>query len=230
MSFDKSTTRSNTKEADLILTNAAFMLAMKECIEKAVEDKMGPLIRSIQHLETIVERQSERITKYEEQFESMYTQINHLENKYNEIEQYSRRNCLRIYGMPETTGEVTDDLVINLARDKLEVTLSAADIDRSHRIGRNLQDKTRAVIVKFTNYRARSSVIKARRKLKGSGTAICEDLTKSNLKLLKATADHKDVKSAWSLDGKIFAITTKNGHDQPKRRIMDLQQLDQRDN
>lgn len=224
MASGRTISRSNTKDVEQILTSKSFMEAIKECVEKAVEDKIEPLIRSIENLETVLERQNERLLKYEEQVDSMSTQIKYLDDKCNELDQYSRRNCLRISGLPETAGEITDDLVINLARDKLEIPLSAEDIDRSHRIGRNLPDKTRAVIVKFTTYRARSSVIKVRRKLRGSGIVIREDLTKSNHQLLKSTTDHRDVKSAWTLDGKVFAIVTTNGHE-TKRRITDLQQL-----
>ena len=50
-------------------------------------------------------------------------------------EQYSRRNCLRISGIAETVNEKTDDIVLALAED-LNVPLSPADIDRSHRVGK----------------------------------------------------------------------------------------------
>ena len=48
-------------------------------------------------------------------------------------EQYSRRNCVRISGVPEENNEDTDRMVQNMAKD-LNVKLTLADIDRSNRV------------------------------------------------------------------------------------------------
>ena len=49
--------------------------------------------------------------------------------------QYSRRNCVRISGAQEENNEDTDRIVHNMAKD-LNVNLTLADIDRSHRVGK----------------------------------------------------------------------------------------------
>ena len=69
--------------------------------------------------------------KHLDQSERIHT----LENKVKDSEQYSRRNCLRIFGIPETKGEKTDDIVLKLAKEKLGVEIDINDIDRSHRTG-----------------------------------------------------------------------------------------------
>lgn len=51
------------------------------------------------------------------------------------LEQYSRRANIRLYGIPETERENTDKLMLDLLRDKMALSLSLGDIDRSHRIG-----------------------------------------------------------------------------------------------
>ena len=60
-----------------------------------------------------------------------------LEAQADQAEQYSRRNCLRISGIPETTGENTDNIVLSIAND-IDSEVRLQDIDRSHRVG-NLQ-------------------------------------------------------------------------------------------
>lgn len=54
----------------------------------------------------------------------------------NVLEQYSRRNCVRIFGVVQNSDENTNLFINNLARHKLAVELKATDFDRSHRIGK----------------------------------------------------------------------------------------------
>ena len=60
--------------------------------------------------------------------------INNLQIAVNEAEQYSRRNCLKFFGVAEHDGEDTDEVVCTIAKEKLGVELSKHDIDRSHRV------------------------------------------------------------------------------------------------
>ena len=52
-----------------------------------------------------------------------------------DIEQYGRRNILRVSGILENGNEDTDVIVKQLA-DKLGVSISPFKIDRSHRVER----------------------------------------------------------------------------------------------
>ena len=49
-------------------------------------------------------------------------------------EQYSRRNCLLLHGIPETELD-TDAAVMSVCSEKLGVQLTKSSIDRSHRLG-----------------------------------------------------------------------------------------------
>ena len=116
--------------------------------------------------------------------------ISNLFNKIDELEQYSRRNCLLVNGIKkvdppnehvsEETSEVptqenTDIAVLLLFNEKLGVDVHIKDIDRTHRIGRQKQknkDAPRPIIVKFSNYNPRQKVFQARRKLKGTQITI----------------------------------------------------------
>jgi len=104
-------------------------------------------------------------------------------------EQYSRRNNVRIFGVPESVDpkESTDDIVLNLCKS-LGADMSIQEIDRSHRTGKPGGRKPRPIIVKFTSYRARQKLYTQRRELKScSGQEnifINEDLTQYRAQLL----------------------------------------------
>ena len=89
------------------------------------------------------------------------------EIKFDEHEQYSRRNCLVITGLPETEVEDTDTIIHNLFLNKLGMNMDIYQIDRSHRLGpRHYRDDqtliNRLVIVKFATYRSRKTVFNAK--------------------------------------------------------------------
>ena len=137
----------------------------------------------------------------------------------NELEQYSRRLCVNVSGVPETAGESTDRVVMDLAR-MAGVAVTPADIDRSHRVGKVIRGGTRSIIVRFTNFSRRQDFYNARRELRkpktveGSAVStktaekvfISDNLTRSNQetmyearRLRKAGKLH----SAWTDVGKM---------------------------
>ena len=69
------------------------------------------------------------------------------------------------------------------------------------------------IITEILNtYRKRREIITNRRKLKGSGIVIAEDLTQKNQKLFAQTRAAQKIKSAWTSDGRIIAlISASNG-------------------
>ena len=56
-------------------------------------------------------------------------------------EQYSRRNCLLIYGVKKNKKEDTDEVIIEFFEKEMEEKLSANDIDRSHRLVKKTKRK-----------------------------------------------------------------------------------------
>lgn len=128
-------------------------------------------------------------------------------------EQYSRRNCLLLHGIPEKQGEDTDALVLEEAQNILSrQDITIRDIDRSHRVGprRTSAEVTKAgkpsqrpIIVKFTNYRAREMLFKNKKNLKGSGHILTESLTKTRMTWLRKVREALGVSRVWTADGRI---------------------------
>ena len=87
----------------------------------------------------------------------MSDHYNTLQDDYDNLEQYSRRNCLRIHGVPEIQGENTDNEAVNIFKNKLQVNIKSEHLDRSHRLGKyrlagQANSRPRPIIVKFTRH------------------------------------------------------------------------------
>lgn len=127
-----------------------------------------------------------------------------LEIKMDELEQYSRRNNLRIFGVKEEDREDTDKLLITLFENKLKIQVDVKDIDRCHRVGPKRAENSRPILVKFTSYRTRSQLFKCKKLLKKTGFVIKEDLTKKRHEILKAAGEKYGKHNVWSSDGVIM--------------------------
>ena len=128
------------------------------------EQQLIDLTKSVKYI-------SEQFDEYEKDRKEKEEIIKNLEGKMNNLtetvaklvkqannqEQYSRRNCLLVHDLPETTLENTDNLVITMFKNEMDIEMFSDDTDRSHRIGKQKDDsnKVRSVIVKFTRYNDR---------------------------------------------------------------------------
>lgn len=148
----------------------------------------------------------EIIKNLEEKVSYLSDTVTKLVKKADDQEQYSRRNCLLVHGLPETSRENTDDLVISMFKNEMDIEIFSDDIDRSHRIGKKKDDpnKVRPVIVKFTRYNDRNKVYRNKKRLKGKKMSITESLTELRLRKLKEAKDEFGFRNVWSTDGRIL--------------------------
>ena len=195
-----------------VLMQASFQPQMAQIIQESFKSQVSDLVSSI--VQGVLQGLQTKVATLENENADLKNRVATLETALDNAEQYSRRNCLKISGVPETTELGTDDYVCNLAR-AMDVELSIDDIDRSHRLGKprtgaDQQAKPRDIIVKFISYRKRASFYKARilTKSRGfQGVFINEHLTKARAKLLyeaRRRVKSKQLKSAWSSDGTVM--------------------------
>ena len=133
------------------------------------------------------------------------------ESKFDDIEQYSWRSCLILTGIKERKGENTDNLVLNALSTHLGIKLDLCEIDRSHHLGHKRIDQDghqidRPIIIKFIGYRSRQKVFKQKRKLKGTGISLSENLTKRRTMLMNDVKKIAGLKNVWSRDSNIFTF------------------------
>ena len=99
------------------------------------------------------------LEKKDQEIESLKTRVGQLENEQDALQQYSRRNSIRISGLLETPNEDPVELSIDLFNNIMKLAIKLEDIDRAHRMGKMVEGKTRPLLVKLTSYRARRSII-----------------------------------------------------------------------
>ena len=120
------------------------------------------------------------------------------EAKIDNLEQYSRRNCLIFTGCQEKQTksqldthehnvneqtdqeeENTDEIILDVFRNMMGMRISIDEVERTHRLGRKVNINStredgplksgRPVIIKFSTYRKRQEIFSNKKKLKGSG-------------------------------------------------------------
>ena len=142
------------------------------------------------------------------------SEIEDLKFQINNLEQYTRRNSIRIHGMREQGRGRNVENTHSMVADFLYYDLGLEpDIEIAHRIGVKSRDpnKPRTIIVKFVRRSDKLDVMLRRKSLKGKGISISDDLTVKNVKLINEVRDHERIEAAWSWDGKVYA-KGKNGH------------------
>ena len=177
------------------------------------EKQLDSVNESIKHLsdrfdayEEERDKQNKKIKVLEEKVEKLENENKALSESVDDLEQYSRRNCLLLHGVKETDDENTDDIIIKTICEEMGVEVREEDLDRTHRIGRaNRSDgKARPIIIKFARYAVRNAVYKNKKKLKGKRFLITESLTENRVKALKATQTKYGTTNVWTSDGRIF--------------------------
>ena len=163
---------------------------------KATTAKIEELISKIDEKDTAISSLKDRVENLESRLAVVENTNFLLERKCDDLESYTRRQNLRIVGIPEAvdnseTAEVCLEKVKEEISklDDVQMNLDMA-IDRAHRVGPK-KDKQgrplqRAMIVRFTSWRARTHVYTKRKKgADNNGTRFYVDLTKRRVDLKK---------------------------------------------
>ena len=118
-----------------------------------------------------------------------------LQNELDELEQYGRRSCIRIDGIPEVSNESSEDVFNNTVDMFVRVGIEGIEqnIDRSHRIGKSYhhkksKKKCKSKTVKFSSFRYHTKAYRQKKNLDDGVTAHV-DLTKKRHSLLKNAND-----------------------------------------
>ena len=115
-----------------------------------------------------------QVPKLESQVRAQSDRLKALEYKSIDLEARSRRNNLLFKGFDESRNENCAQIVANLIRDRLLIT-DDIPIQRAHRLGKYSNDRTRFIIVAFSNYADTERIMAEVYRLKGLGKAISRD-------------------------------------------------------
>lgn len=194
---------------DKLAAKLANAVASK--LEVKIEEKFNKLIGKL-------ETANKRISSLEKENEELF-------NKIDKLEQYTRRNSIRIFGVQESENENLLENILDLFNKNMDLSVTPQDVDRCHRTGSVSANKKkpRALIVKFLSYQHRSAVLKNRSKLKGTKVVVKEDLTRNRVEVLKAASERFGRRNVWSYDGTIFV--NKDNKKYPLQCMQDLDNI-----
>lgn len=180
-------------------------------IKSLFKECFNDLLASEDFLKPVCEKVSKNIEGHIDHVLKRYVDdIDDIKNKnamlietVDELEQYSRRYNVRVFGLQETKGEVVLDKVLDVFNNNMKICITEENIDRCHRIGRP-GSTPRSIIVKFKSYKYKETIMKNKKNLKGTKVIITEDLTKRRYEVLKQAQQKLGRKNCWSRDGALY--------------------------
>lgn len=120
----------------------------------------------------------DKMVQQEAAINSLKSENESLEERCNFMEDYSRRNNIRITGVEEQSGsetwEQTAAKVLSVLDDKMQ--LPGLELERAHRVGQRRDARPRTIVARFSRYGDREAVMRNARKLRGTNIYINDDL------------------------------------------------------
>nr|CAI5826572.1 unnamed protein product [Callosobruchus analis] len=214
-----------------VSTSITSLLKDDEFIVRIVQKVSDGVIKAVEDRLSRLEEKVNRLTDNSTVIQDLKAEVNALksENDYllkkqDELDQAKRSNNLRFFQVAEKENEnnlISD--VTRLIESHLGIKLQDSEIVTCYRIGKKNANKSRGILVTFSNSRIKQLIYNAKKKLKGSGIVIKEDLTGTRFRLMEAAIEKTSVKSVWSYFGNIYVL--KNGKRFVIRSDSDLQKL-----
>ena len=216
------------KEIESLLDSKLQPIQAKlDDLGKQMNENYAALQKKITLLET-------RNVSLEAENATLTKRLQSCEISLNNLEQYSRRECVEISGIPEVEGENTDDIVIKVG-SLIGLEITKNDISVSHRLPKpsysaavregpqsssNTSSRAPNVIVKFVRRETRDHFYKGRKFLRDKSTRdldlarysenkiyISENLSQANKDLFKESLKvKKDLKYKfiWTFYGRTY--------------------------
>ena len=124
-----------------------------------------------------------RMDVMEKEISELKSQINKHEMAANRNERFSRRNNIRVVGVPEPDEGNREDCV-QIAESILHKHFNiTTKVERAHRDGKKIEGKSRHLLIKLLSYRDKLEVMRKNRgALKDERFFIVDDLTLADLK------------------------------------------------
>lgn len=189
-----STTEDYSTIITKVLESPTFIEKLGVLIAQVVKKEVGDVVQGLQNKVASLESELQESKQLVEDYKDR-------------LEQYSRANSLRIFGVKENEGEDTNSVIMDIVKSKLKIDINIRDIDFTHRLGGKSganNQRPRAIIVKFVNRHLRNKCLHNRSVLKHTNIVIKEDLTPKRAALLKMATNKFGFKHAWSSNGNII--------------------------
>lgn len=194
-------------EVDEIKESQSFISGNFEELKNEIKGVVG----DVKTLKTKVKSLEESVTVLDQKLKEKDAAIDNLE-------QYGRRDCIEISGIPMLPGEDTKQIMLDIAV-KLDVQLQLDEISTSHRLPQNRRGDSPKIIVKFVRREKRDEIYNSRKQIGGTSDLqssqhysrskifINESLTARRRQLFHDCLQFKKEKGykyLWTRNGKIL--------------------------
>ena len=184
--FDSIVTNVNTR-LDSLTHSVAELKARIASSEKETSD----LRTSLEFSQKDIDDMKPSLLKLQEldsAIEEIQDDLNHQEEQMEYLENQSRRNNVRIDGIPEEdneTWETTEAKVKQVLKDELNLA-NAPDVERAHRVGkssrrpasaRSSANRPRTIVCRLRDWKVRETILKSARRSKPDNIFVKEDLS-----------------------------------------------------
>lgn len=184
------------------------------------EDTLKSVRGIVKKLTTRVNDLEERVTKCEKKLKDRSVSgcncaddIKGLKIELNRLHQYSCKDNIGIHGLKQEDADENSKKVVQaFLKDKLGVELDIRDFAAAHRLPgtskparKGKPKKPPQIIARLKDRSDKAEIITNRRKLKGTGISITEDITRENLKLIEEAEKSKNYEAVWFSNGKVRA-------------------------
>ena len=168
-SLFESMIQSLTLRVDSVVTDVQEMKTSLQYTQKDVEE-LKPLHVKLEDVNKELDKISKDHASYSQKME-------YLENQ-------SRRNNIRVNGIPESDNETWEDAEVKVKRAIKEKLDQEVDIERAHRVerrktksGQANQNQPRTIVCRLRDWKQREQVLRRARKEKPADLYISEDLS-----------------------------------------------------
>ena len=189
------------------------------------------LAEEIKNLKQTLQVMSDNLKAKDDRIDMLETIVLKLEMQLDNIEQYGRRATLLISSIADHEGgEDTVEKIIKIFNETITCSprISCSDIERAHRLGKQMINKPRIIIIRFSREQLRDTVYKQRGNLKSfnkdvrSKVFINEDLTNRRSALAFETLKLKKsgkIADCWTENGNILLKDLNNSVRQVRSQV-----------
>ena len=140
--------------------------------DERISNRLGDIISA--SLRKKVDEHAERIVTLKAKVAELESHLKVQDTLIDDQEQYSRRDNVRIWlPVKESRDDDTDKIVMEVT-SKMNVPIKMEEISRTHRVGKPSQNKPRAIICRFLNWRVKHRFMKGRSFLKNTEIYVSE--------------------------------------------------------
>ena len=140
-------------------------------VEKVIKTTTDKIRQELTATRLTVDEMKKKLDGKNEEIKALKEHNIKLESRVEDLEQYSRRGSMRVFGLSEATSGSTDQKILDLCNNylSLDPPIEPHEIEVSHRVGKPADEasppRPRAVLVKFVSRRTKTRVMAVKKQL-----------------------------------------------------------------